>query len=593
MKRLASILVLTLIAAACGGSKPPPAAPAADASKAPTPEAIFEMVAPSIVAIVNDDQADREQERKDIEASFGDEPRAPKHVVDVTPKRATPPHGTGFMIDGGQIVTAAHVVLRPDRLKVTSRSGQTVDAELVRIDEVRDVAVLKPKTPLDKVPPLRIEAADVRVGQPVWALGHTGSGVWALSWGMSAGIASGIVDLFGAKLVLFDAAVYPGFSGGPVVDVDATGKPRVIGVNHAILFTGGMSLFSQMPSISSAVYAPEVREVIDGHPPPVQAVLADYARKQRARTYADIFITDILSVARDASGQPIASIYGNRRSISARSDGVSIPAVAMLFGLPKGSHDIEFQALDPNNVVVAQWPTTVRIDDKQRVAFASSHLTFAAKTHGKYHVIVTKEGKELGRSIVNLELEDDDDDMVDDDDADVSDDGDPDVDIVVAESGNDDPLAMRGIRAGWNERSYPRRVGFTWLARGSRGWSGKMVTITSYVLDDGGSIVGRSEGCLKPEIRPAYTWACMGIASPPLAPKEGSYDIVFAINDRPVAWWPMEAAIRKDNAPGSEMERWLRELRRHQTKKKRPPLPPPPPPAPASKPAPAKPAPKK
>jgi hypothetical protein len=317
----------------------------------------------------------------------------------------------------------------------------------------------------------------------------------------------------------------------------------------------------------------------------VQAALADYAKKQRARTYADIFITDALSVARDAGGQPVASIFGNRRSISARTEGTHIPAVAMMFGLPKGSHDVEFQALDPNNVVVATWPATVRIDDKQRVAFVSSHLQFSPKTHGKYNVIVTKEGKELGRSTVSLELDDDDDDMVDDDDNDASDDGDPDVDIVVAEAGNDDPMAMRGIRAAWLERSYPRRVGFTWLARGTRGWSGKMVSITAYVLDDSGAIVGRSDGCFKPELRPAYTWSCMGLASPPLAPKEGSYDIVFAINDRPVAWWPMEAAIRKDNSPGAEMERWLRELRRHQARKKRAPNPPPPPPPPPTKPA--------
>ena len=582
-----SLLLLSSLSLliACGGA--PAASPAGGTADDRRTEAIFDAVAPSIVAIVNDDQMDREEERKELEATFGDEPRAPKHIVDVSPKRALPPHGTGFMIEGGQIITAAHVVHRPDRLKITTRSGETVEADLVRLDEVRDVAVLKPRKPLPNVPPLRLETVDVKVGKAVWALGHTGSGAWALSWGMSAGIASGVVELFGAKLVLFDAAVYPGFSGGPVVDLDPQGKPRVIGVNHAILFTGAQGL--PFATISSAVYAPDVREVIEGHPPPVQAVLSEYAKKQRARIYADVFITDRLSLGRDSGGQQVASIFGNSHSIVAQSDGARVPAVAMLFGLPKGTHEIDFSALDANNAVVATWPATVKVEDKQRVAFASAQLKFTPKVHGKYAVVVTKEGKEIGRGSLNLELDDDDDDLMDDTEADNSDDGEPDVDIVVAEAGNDDPMAMRGIRAGWLERSFPRRVGFTWLARGTRGWSGRNVSITAYVLDESGTIVGRSDGCFKSEIRPAFPWSCMGAASPPLAPKEGSYDIVFAINDQPVAWWPMEAAIRKDHSPGSEMERWMRELKRHATRKPRrtvvpPVIPPPPPPPPPGKP---------
>lgn len=48
------------------------------------------------------------------------------------------PHGTGFLVEGGTIITAAHVVLSPDHMKVTTKKGQTVEAELLHIDEVRD-----------------------------------------------------------------------------------------------------------------------------------------------------------------------------------------------------------------------------------------------------------------------------------------------------------------------------------------------------------------------------------------------------------------------------------------------------------------------
>ena len=553
---------LLAILAAPGGCTAPAAAPTK-----PAAQSVFDTVAPSVVAILNDDRADREIDIREIEKTLGDEARAPKRVVDVSLRKEPTPHGTGFMIENNQIVTAAHVVFRPDRLKITTRSGQTVEAELLRIDEVRDIAVLRPKLALKDVPPLPLETRPIHVGEPVWTVGHTGHGYWALSWGMSEGIASGMIDLFGAKLLLFDGAVYPGFSGGPVIAMEG-GAAHVVGVNHAILFTGGSEL--PVAPISSAVWVSELREVLAGHPPAIEATLAGYAKSQRGRVWADVFITDRLSVSRDANDQQVAHIVGDAKMLEARADGTRIPAVAMVFGLDKGAHDdVEFEAHDPSGAVVASWPATVRVGDHSRVSFVSGTLRFAPKMHGKYAVVLKHENKEIGRSNVSLELGDDDDDAVEPG-GDTVEDGDPDVDIVVAMQATDDPLALLGIRAGWAERSYPRRVGYTWFARGTRGWSGTNVSVTAFVLDEGGHIVGRSDGCFKPELRPEHSWSCGsagGMSPPPLASKEGAYDIVFAINDRPVAWWPMEAAIRRDHAPGSDVERWMQEVKRVTLKK--------------------------
>ena len=88
--------------------------------------------------------------------------RAPKHVVDISLRKEENPHGTGFAIEGGDIVTAAHVVMRPDRLKIITKQGQTVEATVNRIDEVRDLALLKPKEPLVGVPPLADRRAPPR-----------------------------------------------------------------------------------------------------------------------------------------------------------------------------------------------------------------------------------------------------------------------------------------------------------------------------------------------------------------------------------------------------------------------------------------------
>ena len=109
------------------------------------------------------------------------------------------------------------------------------------------------------------------------------------------------------------------------------------------------------------------------------------------------------------------------------------------------------------------------------------------------------------------------------------------------------------------------------------------MSITSFVLDSEGHIVGRNEGCFQFEVRPEHAWSCMGEGgdSSPLASAEGPYDIVFAINDRPVAWWPMEAIIRQQHAPGSDVERWMKEM--HRAAVRRRPAPPAPPPAPPPK----------
>lgn len=591
LRRTAALTALPALAAltsACASSQPHP-----DVASRPTARVVFEATAPSVVAILNDDRQDKEKEKQELEKTMGDESHAPKHVVDVSLRKEPTPHGTGFAVLDPQthqleIVTAAHVVLRPDRLKLTTRGGQTVDGELVRIDDVRDVAIIRPKEPLKDVPPLELADGDPEVGTPLWAMGHTGQGYWALAWGMSEGIASGTAQMFGEKLLLFDAAVYPGFSGGPVVIVGADGKPRVVGVNHAILFTGA-SLFSPLGPISSAVSLSELREATLGHPAAVEAAVAAYAREQRARQWADLFITDRLSVSRDATDQPVAAIYGNSRTIDVSDDGrVRIPGVAMLFGLPKGSHDVTFEVRDPAEAVLASETTTVRVGDKQRVAFASTSMRLSVKSHGKHAVVAKLGDKELGRTFVNLVLTDDDEDLEDEHDSDASDDGNPDVDVVVAAAGHDDPLSMAGIRSAWAERTYPRRVAYTWFARATRGWTGTNVSITSYVLDSAGHIVGRNEGCFQAEVRPEHTWACMGAGGGtpfPMASVEGPYDIVFAINDRPVAWWPMEAVIQQQHAPGSDLERWMKEMhravirRRQQINSAPPPAPPPTPPA--------------
>lgn len=547
-------LTLPLTGLGCGGSTPTAASPPG-AQAAPSAHRVFELVAPSVVAILNDDRVDREQEIVEAEKAMGTDPHAPKHTIDVSLRKDPTPDGTGFIIDGNLIVTAAHVIDRPDRLKVTTHGGQTVDADLVHFDVVRDIAILKARTPMKDVKPIALADRDLEIGEPVWAFGHTGRGYWELSWGMSAGIASGNVDMFGAHLLLFDAPIFPGFSGGPVVSVDASGTPRVVGIDHAILFTGMSGPFAPVGPISSAVSVRELKEVEASKPNAVESKLAAYAKAQAGRLYGDLFITDRVVVGRDENGLPSASLMGNSKVIDADPKDTKVPCVAMLFGLPEGKQQITFELHDPTDAVVATDQRHAHVHKGQRVAFARTQMHFPAKTTGNYVVVAKFAGKEIGRSRVAISVSGSDDDEVKlASDTDTVEDGNPDVDVIVAEASSDDPLYLQGIRAGWTERSYPRRVGFNWFARASRGWSGSDVSIGAYVLDENGKIVGRSEGCFLPELRPEKTWACEGEVSDvdsPLTQKQGLYDIVFTVNDRPVSWWPMEAALKKAAATES------------------------------------------
>ena len=547
-----AVLAGALPLAACTGARAP---------TRPSAHQVFDDVAPSVVAITNDDRDEREQEARDAERSLGEDAKAPRRVIDVSLRKEPMPHGTGFVVDAAGeplVLTAAHVVFRPDRLKVTTRAGKTTDAELVRFDELRDVALLRPKAPLEGAPALALEEHDLAVGEPVWAMGHTGRGYWALSWGMSEGIASGVVDVVGSRLLLFDATVYPGFSGGPVVTYH-DGVPRVAGLNHAILYT--TALFST--PVFSGVAVSEIRDFIANKRPPLEARLAEYAKAQRAKVGAQLFVTDKLSVQRAPSGEPIAYVSGDTRSIDVRNE-ARVPVVAMLFGLPAGSATVTFRVRGPAGDVPATRDEKVDVRAGERVAFASSTLAFTPKQEGRYVAEAVHAGKVVGRAAVTLEVLGGGEELHDHEANVAKDDGDPTADLVIAQSAHDDPLSLSGVRATWTEKSYPRRVEYSFFARGSRGWSGTNVVIAAYVIDDEGHVVGNAVGCIEDELRPAHTWTCSSSSgrTPPLLPKAGSYDVVLALNGRPVGWWPMEATARKGVPTAADMDRWLDMLRK-------------------------------
>ncbi len=155
-------------------------------------------------------------------------------VAQVAARRRHPASGVVWSADG-VIATAHHVVERDSDIRVALEGGDVVSAELVGRDPTTDVAVLKASAS-DLRPAVWGDDASTRVGHLVLALGRPGStpaatlGVVSALGGPWRTPAGGSLE----RYVQTDVVMYPGFSGGPLVD-SAGGA---LGINTSALLRG-------------------------------------------------------------------------------------------------------------------------------------------------------------------------------------------------------------------------------------------------------------------------------------------------------------------------------------------------------------------
>lgn len=142
--------------------------------------------------------------------------------------------GSGMIIEPeGLVLTNNHVIADATSISVTLADGRDVDADLVGSIPSNDVALIRLRDVSDLATVTFGSSADLRVGDPVVAIGN------ALGLGGTPSVTAGIVSALGREiarpirledLVQTDAAIYPGNSGGPLVN--AAGE--VVGVNTAV-----------------------------------------------------------------------------------------------------------------------------------------------------------------------------------------------------------------------------------------------------------------------------------------------------------------------------------------------------------------------
>src|SRR5467141_3424974 len=138
--------------------------------------------------------------------------------------------GSGVVLDNkGHILTTNHVVEGAEKVIVTFDDGRVLSGTVVGGDEETDVAVVRVDG--STVPPAEYANSDkLKVGQPVLAIGNP--------LGLSGGptVTSGVVSSLrrsldlgsgGLKVIQTDAAVNPGNSGGPLVDLEG----KVVAIN--------------------------------------------------------------------------------------------------------------------------------------------------------------------------------------------------------------------------------------------------------------------------------------------------------------------------------------------------------------------------
>ncbi len=126
--------------------------------------------------------------------------------------------GSGFVADSsGLIVTARHVVERDGNYEVIFADGSRNSVEDIRISGVSDVAVLLVRKA--NLRPLTL-TTKVEIGEPIFIIGSPFRAEFFNY--ITAGIVSKVDMHVGAysitPLIMVDAAVNPGNSGGPVLN---------------------------------------------------------------------------------------------------------------------------------------------------------------------------------------------------------------------------------------------------------------------------------------------------------------------------------------------------------------------------------------
>lgn len=157
------------------------------------------------------------------------------HIDVRTPDGDRSTTGSGWVLDtDGHIVTNSHVVRGSETIRIEFYDGRVVVAHVVGADPFTDIAVLKVSVSEGLFPVKIARGTLPHKGERVFAFGSPFGFKFSMSEGIVSGLArnpQGSLGLGGyTNFIQTDAAVNPGNSGGPLVNV----RGELVGMNVAI-----------------------------------------------------------------------------------------------------------------------------------------------------------------------------------------------------------------------------------------------------------------------------------------------------------------------------------------------------------------------
>lgn len=156
--------------------------------------------------------------------------------------------GSGFLYDDHTIVTNRHVVDGAYKLTIETWDGRTLEHAVSRQAYFADLGIVELRDPIGDT--ARLEISDPRVGDRVHTSGYPEGGRWTTTTGTVTDLRHDAGLGTSGLVVVTDAKVLPGNSGGPMFDDGG----RLIGVTYAKTTSSGESL---------AVAASTLRSMVD------------------------------------------------------------------------------------------------------------------------------------------------------------------------------------------------------------------------------------------------------------------------------------------------------------------------------------------
>jgi S1-C subfamily serine protease len=163
-------------------------------------------------------------------------------------------HGSGFVVDGGLIVTNHHVIAGATSARIRFQDGRTLQPVHVLVDDAaNDLAVLRVDDPALAALAVPLATSTTAVGDAVVVIGSP----LGLDYSLSSGLVAARREEQGTRMVQIDAVIAPGSSGGPVFN----DRGDVLGVATAMR-GAGLGFAVEAEHVAAVLKAPRTDRVL-------------------------------------------------------------------------------------------------------------------------------------------------------------------------------------------------------------------------------------------------------------------------------------------------------------------------------------------